>query len=253
MARYKVILAYDGTAFYGSQRQAEARTIQSEFETALRKLGWDDPSISLAGRTDSGVHACGQVVAFDLSWNHAAESLQRALNALLPDDIAARSICVSRDDFHPRFDALGRKYCYKIFCDPARDPLRERYAWRVWPAPDYALLQDAANALIGTHNFAAFGRATNPEGSTIREVRQAIWQKQDERLTFEVTANAFLYHMVRRMVFVQVSCGHGKLEVGKISQVLGNPENQDVFQGLAPAQGLHLVEVSYPRGSEYNE
>jgi tRNA pseudouridine38-40 synthase len=246
MARYKVILAYDGTEFFGSQRQADARTVQSVFETALRKLDWADQSISLAGRTDSGVHASGQVAAFNLNWNHPPETLLRALNALLPKDVAAQSVSVCAEGFHPRFDAVERSYCYKIFCDPTRDPLRERYAWRIWPLPDFNLLQVSANALIGTYDFAPFGRPTSPGGSTIREVKRAGWQLQDDRLTFRVTANAFLYHMVRRMVFVQVSCGQGKLEPGVILQVLLAPQNQPIFQGLAPPQGLSLVEVSYP-------
>lgn len=246
MARYKVILAYDGTEFFGSQRQAEARTVQRVFEAGLRKINWQDKSILLAGRTDAGVHASGQVAAFDLSWNHPPDALLRALNSMLPRDIAVRALTQAADDFHPRFDALNRSYRYEIYCDPARDPLRERYTWRVWPAPDFDLLQAAASDLRGTHDFAPFGSATSPNGSTIREVQQARWQQQGERLAFEVTANAFLYHMVRRMVFVQVSIGQGKLDAGIISQVLQAPQSQPVLQGLAPPQGLTLVEVSYP-------
>jgi tRNA pseudouridine38-40 synthase len=246
MARYKVILAYDGTGFSGSQRQAEARTVQGVLEAALRKLDWSDRSITLAGRTDAGVHASGQVAAFDLNWNHPPEALLRALNALLPEDVAARSVTVSGADFHPRFDALNRTYRYQIFCDPARDPLHERYAWRVWPAPDFDLLHTGASQLIGTHDFAPFGGPTRPNGGTIRDVQRAIWRQQAERLTFEVTANAFLYHMVRRMTFVQVAIGQGKLEAGVISQALGAPQGQPVFQGLAPPSGLSLTSVGYP-------
>ena len=249
MARYKVILAYDGTEFFGSQRQAEARTVQSEFEMALRKLDWEGQSITLAGRTDAGVHANGQVAAFDLNWNHPSDALLHALNALLSKDLAVRSVATCSDDFHPRFDAIWRSYCYKIFCDPARDPLRERYAWRVWPAPDFDLLQTASDALTGTHDFSPFGRPTRPNGSTIREVLRARWHQNGDLLTFEVTANAFLYHMVRRMVFVQVSCGQDKLEPGIISQVMKSPQGQPTLQGLAPPQGLSLIEVDYRSGN----
>jgi tRNA pseudouridine38-40 synthase len=246
MARYKVVLAYDGSEFFGSQRQAEARTVQSVFEIGLQKLGWQGQSILLAGRTDSGVHASGQVVAFDLPWKHPPDALLRALNAVLPKDIAAREVTECLDDFHPRFGALSRRYRYEIRCDPVRDPLKERYTWRVWPAPDFDLLLAAAGELIGIHDFAPFGSATSPDGSTIREVQQALWKQQGPRLTFEVTANAFLYHMVRRMVFVQVSVGQGKLEAGIISRVLQAPHSYPIFQGLAPSQGLSLVEVNYP-------
>jgi tRNA pseudouridine38-40 synthase len=246
MARYKIILAYDGTEFFGSQRQAETRTVQSVVEAALRKIGWWDRSILMAGRTDQGVHASGQVAAFDLNWQHSPEDLMRALNATLPADVAVRSVSVCSPDFHPRFDALARSYRYTIFCDAARQPLRERYAWRVWPELDFDRLQAAAQALVGKHDYAAFGRATRPGGSTIREVWQASWQRQDDGLTFEVTANAFLYHMVRRMVFVQVSVAQGNLEAEDLSRALAQPQSRPMFQGLAVSQGLTLVEVRYP-------
>jgi tRNA pseudouridine38-40 synthase len=245
MARYKIILAYDGTEFLGSQRQAESRTVQSAVEDALQKLGWQDRSILLAGRTDQGVHAAGQVAAFDLNWQHSSGDLLRALNATLPADVAVRSVSECSPDFHPRFDALARSYRYAIFCDPARQPLRERYAWRVWPALDFDRLQATAQILVGKHDFAAFGKATRPGGSTIREVWQASWQRQDDWLTFDVTANAFLYHMVRRIVFVQVAVAQGRLEAGDLSRALEQPQSQPMFQGLAPSEGLSLVEVRY--------
>ena len=250
MARYKIILAYDGTAFFGSQRQAETRTVQGVVEYALHKLCWQDQSILLAGRTDTGVHASGQVAAVDLSWNHPPDDLLRALNSLLPADVAARSVEPVAVDFHPRFGALSRSYRYEIICDPHRDPLKERYVWRVWPAPDFDRLQAAAGDLIGTHDFATFGAPPRSGGSTIRKVEAAHWSQTGHRLTFEVTANAFLYHMVRRMVLVQVSVGQGKLEAGVISRALEHPESQPMmFQGLAPSQGLTLVEVAYPSKS----
>jgi tRNA pseudouridine38-40 synthase len=250
MARYKIILAYDGTEFFGSQRQeAKTRTVQSEVEAAIHKLGWQGQSILLAGRTDTGVHASGQVVAFDLDWDHTPEDLNNALNAVFPSDVAARSVELCMDDFHPRFDALSRCYCYQIICDPNRDPLRERYAWRVWPVPDFDLLQKTASQLIGRFDFAPFGSAPRPDGNTLREVLQAEWHQDGNQLTFDVTANAFLYHMVRRMVFVQVSVAQGKLEAGMISQALQAPQDQPMFQGLAPPQGLTLTEVRYPAES----
>ena len=254
MARYKLILAYDGTEFFGSQRQSDERTVQSVLEAALRKLNWQGTSILLAGRTDRGVHASGQVAAFDLAWNHPPETLLRALNATLPPDVAARRISVAAPDFHPRFDAHSRTYRYEIFCDPRRNPLRERYTWRVYPAPAFDRLQACAAELLGTHDFAAFGTPPRPGGSTVREVTHAAWTRDGDRLTFEVTANAFLYHMVRRMVSVQVAVGQGNLEAGIISRSLDLPEPPPIFQGLAPPHGLTLVEVGYlPKSTGENE
>ena len=110
MARYKVILAYDGTGFTGSQRQANSRTVQGELEKALRRLGWSDKSIVMAGRTDTGVHATGQVAAFDFDWAHTEEKLLRALNSDLPSDLVIKSLITAPADFHPRFDAASREY-----------------------------------------------------------------------------------------------------------------------------------------------
>lgn len=141
MARYQVTLKYDGTAFFGMQRQATTRTVQGEVEKSLKKIGWAGSSILAAGRTDAGVHASGQVIAFDFEWRHTSDDLRNALNATLPEDVAAGRVQTARDDFHPRYDALARTYRYQIFCQPVRDPLKERYAWRVWPQPDLDALQ----------------------------------------------------------------------------------------------------------------
>ena len=129
MARYQLTLAYDGTDFFGSQRQAKRRTIQGEFEKALCKLGWTGRSVLMAGRTDTGVHATGQVTAFDLDWSHSDEELVRALNAALPADMAVHQARMVHAKVHPRFDALSRRYRYRLFCQPLRDPLWERFAW----------------------------------------------------------------------------------------------------------------------------
>ena len=127
MARYQIILAYDGTGFLGSQRQAGSRTAQSELEKALRKLGWHGQTVYLAGRTDTGTHASGQVAAFDLDWLHDLKELQDALNAHLPRDMAVWAVQTAADDFHPRFDASSRCYRYRLFCASVRDPLPGAY------------------------------------------------------------------------------------------------------------------------------
>ena len=115
MARYQVILAYDGTGFTGSQVQANSRTVQGELERALRNLGWSDRTVIMAGRTDTGVHATGQVAAFDFEWAHSADKLLGALNADLPSDLVVRSLFPASADFHPRFDAVSREYRYRVF------------------------------------------------------------------------------------------------------------------------------------------
>jgi len=155
------------------------------------------------------------------------------------------------DKFHPRFDATSRLYRYRLFCQPLRDPVRERYAWRVQPAINPDLLAKAAKLLIGTHDFSAFGSPTTPKGTTVRTVTKAEWTQvaEDGTWQFEVQADAFLYRMVRRMVFVQTAIAHGKVPVETIAETLAKQfpagARSGLPSGLAPAHGLTLVEVTY--------
>jgi len=245
MARYQVILAYDGTPFQGFQRQKNALTVQGVVEGALRQLGWGRTSILAAGRTDSGVHAWGQVIAFDLDWPHSPQALQAALNAHLPPEIVARSVRRVHERFHPRYDAVRRRYWYRLYLQETRNPFLERFAWRVWPPVRRESLQQAADCLVGTHDFAAFGTSPRQGGSTVRTVFQAKWEEKDDELIFEIVANAFLYRMVRRLVYVQVEIGRGQVQLETLLHYLEEPPPVPL-QGLAPAHGLTLMEVEYP-------
>lgn len=252
MARYQIILAYDGTEFKGLQRQSRGRTVQGEVEAALRRLGWNDGTVMSAGRTDAGVHASGQVFAFDYEWRHTPEDLQTALNALLPADVAVKSAQPAPPNFHPRHDALSRRYTYRLFCQPQRDPLRERYAWRVWPPVRLKPMQQAARALKGSHDFAAFGSPLKKDGVTVRNVLRAGWEQAEDAYTFHIEANAFLYHMVRRTVRLLVQVGQGRRPPTIVKDLLDRPQTGPV-QGLAPAHGLELAEVRYPAQNETTE
>jgi tRNA pseudouridine38-40 synthase len=247
MARYQVILVYDGTEFFGFQRQARVRTVQGVVEDALRHIGWQGRTILAAGRTDTGVHASGQVIAFDMDWAHSPLDLRNGLNANLPADVAAHQVVRTHPGFHPRFAAIARRYRYQIFCQPIRDPLRERYAWRVWPALSCEALQQAARLLPGRHDFGAFGTPPRTGGTTERIVSEAGWQVVGDQFTFEVVANAFLYRMVRRLVSVQVAIALGNIQPEAMAVYLAE-ESDGLVQGLAPPQGLFLVEVMYPPG-----
>ena len=252
MARYQLTLAYDGTDFFGSQRQVNRRTAQGEFEKALLKLGWTGHSALMSGRTDTGVHATGQVASFDLDWSHTDEELVKALNTTLPTDMAVQKVCMVNADFHPRFDAISRCYRYRLFSQPVRNPIRERFAWRVTSEMNRELLAETARLFLGTHDFAAFGSPTTPTGSTVRTVKNASWtQARDanDEWHFEVRADAFLYRMVRRLVFVQVAVAQGKVSSEAIANALAKPvpagARSEIPAGLAPAHGLTLVEVTY--------
>jgi tRNA pseudouridine38-40 synthase len=261
MARYQLTLAYDGTDFFGSQRQAstglspaaKCRTVQGELEKALCKLGWTGRSVLMSGRTDTGVHATGQVAALDLDWSHSDEELVRALNAALPADVAVHQAQMVPSTFHPRFDALSRRYRYKLFCQPLRHPLRERFAWRVWPPIRGHVLPETAKLFLGTYDFSAFASPTTPRGGTVRTVIKAEWtpiREAEDEWHFEVEADAFLYRMVRRLVFVQVAVAQGKISAETVAHALASPvaagmKNEKIPAGLAPAHGLTLVEVAY--------
>ena len=243
MARYQLRLAYDGTDYFGFQRQGNTRTVQSVFEAVLRELGWEEESILFAGRTDTGVHASGQVVVFALDWQHTDEALVRALNAKLPSDAAVDCLARVEAEFHPRYDASSRCYIYNIYQQPERDPIRDRFAWRIWPMLEIERLNQAASLLIGKHDYSAFGRAMKPGASTIREVMLSQWTLQNGQLQYEIEANAFLYHMVRRIVFLQVQFAKNKLTAEELSN--GVLMSQTMKSGLAPAKGLNLLEVKY--------
>jgi len=209
----------------------------------------------LSGRTDTGVHATGQVASFDLDWSHADSDLVHALNAALPADMAVHEARMVHAKFHPRFDATSRRYRYRLFCHSLRHPLRERFAWRIWPELDSDTLATTAQLFLGTHDFSAFGSPTTPRGSTVRTVMKAEWlQFADGIWQFEVQADAFLYRMVRRLVFVQVAVAQGKASAEGIAHSLAGQAPAGtrsetlvtVPAGLAPAHGLTLVEVTYP-------
>jgi tRNA pseudouridine38-40 synthase len=257
MERYQVILAYNGSRYKGFQRQAKARSVQGVVEQALGKLGWQGKSILAAGRTDTGAHAEGQVIAFDLEWNHDLHDLQTALNTYLPSDVVARQVSRVCQSFHPRHDASWRRYIYRLYCQPLRNPLLEPYAWRIWPQVAVEILQPLAQFLVGSHDFGAYGTPPQVGGTTIRLVLQASWTQEQPFIVFEITAQAFLYHMVRRLVFMQVALAQGKLSVEELvrsletgveitRQAKPGVKVDKLVHGLAPAQGLVLVEVSYP-------
>ena len=245
MAPYQVTIAYDGTEFKGFQRQLNARTVQGVFESALSTLGWKERAILSAGRTDTGVHAEGQVVAFHLDWPHPPEDLINALNQRLPVDIRVSRAQIAEESFHPRYSARARKYRYQMYFSGLDDPLRQRYFWRVWPQPDFMVLKGCAQLFLGMHDFRGYGKPPNERSSSVRTVQVADWDFSSDGLqaTFRISAEAFLYHMVRRIVFVLVRAGQARISEVKVKESL---ERQlELPAGIAPAKGLILEEIIY--------
>jgi tRNA pseudouridine38-40 synthase len=243
--KYKAIIAYDGTDFYGFQRQGDRRrTVQSVIEDSLKHLGWDRPTIWAAGRTDAGVHASGQVIAFELDWKHSASELRRAINSNLPPDTVAKSIEEATPEFHPRYDANSRTYLYRYLASQVADPLRSRYVYLVWPEPSLRRMMDAVKVMIGEHDFSGFGAPTRPGGGTTRIIFSAEARTQKDEIRFRIEANSFLYRMVRKLAEALLEIGQGKLDVNDLENYLEEPKAKWTGR-ISPARGLCLEQVSY--------
>jgi len=242
--RFRLTVAYDGGNYCGWQLQPQVDSIQGRIEAALEDLFGQAVRVYAAGRTDAGVHARGQVAAFDAPRPFDPAGLERALNALLPRDIVVREASVVAGDFDPRRDARSRIYEYRILNRSRRSAFDHRYAW-LMPVPlDLGVLNAAASRFLGEHDFAAFRSIGSEEKTTIRRVTESEWTRSGERLTYRVEASGFLRHMVRTMAGAMVAAGSGKLPPDHITALL---EGRDRALGpaAAPACGLFLVAVRY--------
>jgi tRNA pseudouridine38-40 synthase len=249
--RYRAVVAYDGTDYFGFQRQASAPTIQGTIEAALLQVTRQPATILGAGRTDAGVHATGQVIAFDVEWKHPPRDLERALNATLPNAIAVRTLEVADRAFHPRFDARSRLYEYTLYAAPVRQPLRERFGWHLYTreALDIEAMQRAASSLMGVHDFATFGRPPQGESTTREVLRSELSlmaqpDPETQVVRYVIEANAFLYRMVRRIVGALAQVGGGKLSPEAFEAAL-QAADETCLNHMASASGLCLAKVSY--------
>lgn len=241
--RYRAVIEYDGTDYSGFQRQRIEPTIQGEIEKTLEHISRGTVPVVGAGRTDSGVHATGQVIAFDLNWRHGTASLLKALNANLPEDIVVIDIEVAQEGFHPRFDAQSRTYSYYIYNQTIRSPIRRHQSWHVPRPLHFNLLNEVSAIIIGEHDFATFGQA--PQGdNTLRRVSTAGWHKEKQFLVFKIEANAFLTHMVRSIVGTMKVVGEGEWTVQDFHNAFAACDRGEAAKP-APPQGLFLTSVSY--------
>ncbi len=251
-----LLVEYDGTAYHGFQRQAPERepTVQGMLEAAVERISQQRAAVIGAGRTDSGVHASGQVAHVQVQSRLSLADWQRALNAVLPADIAVRRVAQVADDFHARFSALTRSYRYTVLNDRWPSPLRERFMYRVAPPLNLAALDRACALLVGEHDFGAFGRSPRderaaPRHSCVRLMLEARCQAgtEPELIYFDFTANGFLTGMVRRLVGTLLLVGWGQLKHEEFAQILAS--RNEVHPGASvPACGLCLMGVTYPPG-----
>jgi tRNA pseudouridine38-40 synthase len=246
--KYKLTIAYDGTAYEGWQVQKIGTGVQQKVEEALAKLFPSAPRLHSSSRTDTGVHALGMVAHFEVpadAWKSPIRKLGLALNAWLPEDIRVLSAITARAEFHARFDAAGKQYRYFVWNQPAMNPLLRKTAWHVPRRLDVKLMRDAAQHFIGKHDFKSFTANTGYEReTTVRTLSRCEIKRQGPLLTFVIEGDGFLYKMCRGIVGTLVQVGLGKFAPGEIKTLLGKKDRR--LGGMtAPAHGLVLWKVYY--------
>jgi len=240
----RIIVEYDGSNYSGWQLQSAPDSIQARIENALERMFSEKIRIRGAGRTDAGVHARGQVAAFRLPRQFDPAQLKRALNALLPADIAIVSSAAVEDSFDPRRDARSRLYEYRVLNQPARSAFEFRYAWLVREPLDLEAMNRAAGAFLGEHDFAAWRSLGSKEKTTNRRILTSEWRRHGDVLSYRVEATAFLRHMVRTMVAAMVEVGRGGITPSQFAQLL-SARDRALLPPPAPPSGLYLMEVRY--------
>lgn len=241
MPTYRLDLAYDGSRFHGYARQPDIRTVQGELERALfPQIGEVDTFV--AGRTDKGVHASGQVVSFSCDEIDAARVL-KSLNSQLAPEVAVLSIAEVAGDFHARFSATGRAYRYLLNDGGIHDPFTAPFTWTVHHQLDVPAMDEAATSLVGEHDFASFCRKQG-DAPTTRRVDWASWRRNGHDVELSIGASSFCHQMVRSVVALSVEVGRGRVPVDAVAGILA-ARDRAAAKGAAPAHGLTLVAVAY--------
>ena len=242
--RYFITFTYRGTDFHGSQTQPNGNTVQAEMEQAFATILRTPVALTFAGRTDAGVHADKMVAHFDVEKAVPANFAAR-LNNLLPDSIAIRDLQHVTDEAHARFDALERTYHYRITM--RKDPFAYQTRTRVKEGLNFEAMNEAAQILLGQQDFASFCRVHTDVKTTLCDVREARWVVENEyEAYFVITADRFLRNMVRAVVGTLFEIGRGKMTQAQLADIIAAKDRCKAGHS-APAEGLSLVEIKYPK------
>lgn len=245
--RYLITFSYDGTNFKGYQKQPQKRTVQQEMENVLKQINNNKPvNISASGRTDAGVHALNQKAHFELSIQISPEKLKKGMNSLLPDDIYVKNITQIDDNFHSRFNAIGKEYIYIINLGEY-NPIERNYVYQYCKKLDIVSMERGLKYLEGTHNFKSFVKSDNEIEDYVRTISQAYITRDNKdinKIIITFVGTGFLRYMVRNMVGLLIEIGEGKRKPEEIINILKS-ENRQVAGKTAPPSGLYLRNVFY--------
>ncbi len=244
MARYKLIVAYDGTNYNGFARQPNGTTIVETLEEAVEKIVQHKVYILGAGRTDTGVHAKGQCCIFDSDTKIPVERLAKAINSKLPMDIAVQSVEQVNEDFHPRFGAKRKTYRYQILNSKQRDPFAYKYALMYPYEVDLEKMKAAAEKMVGTHDFKCFCAAKTDVKDTVRTIYDIHIYQQEDLITVDICGNGFLYNMVRIIIGTLIKVNEGKLSPSDITKIIES-KDRNLAGPTAPPQGLTMLKIIY--------
>lgn len=241
---YAGLVEYDGTAFAGWAVQPDLRTVEGTLVEALETILRQPVKLAVAGRTDAGVHASGQVVSFRVQADLSPASISYRATAVLPKDLALRRCLAVGENFDARRDARSRSYQYRVINDPIRSPLKRRRALHVARELDLDLLREAAILIRGVHDFRAFTPTKTHHVRFTRSVEESSWERRDGLLVYKITANSFLYGMVRALVGTMLEVAGGKRELAEFARLLSGRERSEAGPAV-PARGLTLANVRY--------
>jgi pseudouridylate synthase I len=244
MRRIALTIAYDGTAYSGWQAQANAVTVEGTLREAIRRLCGEEVVTIGASRTDAGVHALGNVVAFDTESPIPGGNWRPALNSFLPQDIRVMRSWEAEDDFHPRFNAHSKRYEYRIATDEVISPIRCRYVCGVRETLDLEAMAEGAKAFVGTHDYSAFCSAGAQTESKVRTVTRCEVYREGPEIVIGVEGDGFLYNMIRILAGTLIDMGRGAKAPESMSTILGSLDRAKAGP-TAPPQGLMLVRIRY--------